>query len=89
MDIRHSIEKLIALYESEKQRADELASKLAGSEAECAACKQQITDLKKQIDNLKLTGALVPSGEGAGQVARQRIDKLIAEIDRCIELLED
>ena len=42
--------------------------------------------MEKQIDNLKLkTAFLSTSGD---EEAKEKIDKLIREIDRCIALLE-
>ena len=39
------------------------------------------------MDNLKLTEAFT-SPSGGNAVAKERIDKLIREIDKCIALLE-
>ncbi len=85
-DIQSRIEKLIALYESEKQRADALAAQLEESRAHLASSKEKIADLDGQIDNLKLQFAF--SGAGDPALAKERIAKLIREIDRCIKLLE-
>jgi len=85
-DIKSNIEKLISLYETEKQRADALQAALDSSKAEMAACKEKISDLDGQIDNLKLQYAF--SGAGDPALAKERITKLIREIDRCIKLLE-
>ena len=85
-DLRTSIEKLIALYEKERQRADSLAEELERSRSELAACREDAAELDVQIDNLKLQYAF--SGAGDPQLARERIGRLIREIDRCIRLLE-
>ena len=85
-DIRSNITRLIALYESEKQRADALASRLTESAAEVENCRMQIAELNAQIDNLRLMSAF--SGGGDNQLAKERITKLIREIDNCIKLLE-
>ncbi|MBO4670268.1 MAG: hypothetical protein J5640_00275 [Bacteroidales bacterium] len=85
-DIKSNIEKLISLYETEKQRADALQAELDRSKADIAAYKEKVTDLDGQIDNLKLQYAF--SGTGDPALAKERITKLIREIDRCIKLLE-
>ncbi|MBR5042203.1 MAG: hypothetical protein IKX67_03110 [Bacteroidales bacterium] len=85
-DIKTNIEKLISLYETEKQRADALQEELESSRAELAACKEKAIDLDAQIDNLKLQYAF--SGAGDPALAKERISKLIREIDHCIKLLE-
>ena len=84
--VRHNFTRLIALYESERQRADDLASRLSDREKEVETYRKQITDLNRKIDNMKLAGAFVP--EGGNAAARERIEKLIREIDKCIKLLE-
>ncbi len=84
--LKDNFTKLIALYEEEKRRADYLAGRLAESEASVAAQKEQITELNRRLDNLRLSSAF--TGEQGSPEARQRIDKLIHEIDKCISLLE-
>ncbi|MBO4263634.1 MAG: hypothetical protein J5871_03015 [Bacteroidales bacterium] len=86
-DIKGNIEKLISLYEAQKQRADSLEEKLASSREEACRYKTQITDLNGQIDNLRLAAAF--SGSGDTAEAKARIEKLIREIDQCIKLLEN
>lgn len=86
-EIKGNIDKLIALYETQKQRADELDAALSESRAEVATCKEQINNLKNEIDSLKLTGAFTSSGDNSA--AKQRIEKLVHEIDKCIAYLED
>lgn len=85
-DLKSRIEKLISLYETEKQRADNLAAELEARKANIAAYKEKIADLDSQIDNLKLQYAF--SGAGDPALAKERITKLVREIDRCIKLLE-
>jgi len=84
--IKQNVTKLIALYEGEKQRADALEAELAASRREAGAYFKQITDLNRKIDNLKLSGAF--TSDSGNPVARERLDKLITEIDKCIRLLE-
>ena len=84
--LKQDITKLISLYEQEKQRADQLAASLAQSKETIKVYKEQITELNGQIDNLILANAF--SGSGDHALAKERIDKLIREIDKCIKLLE-
>ena len=86
-DIKSNIAKLISLYETEKQRADALAEKLAQCEEQSKSYQEQITELNRQIDNLKLASAFTADGDN--RVAKDRITKLIREIDKCIKLLEN
>lgn len=85
--LKNNISKLIALYEKEKQRADSLEQSLAESRSESQKLKEQINELKQQIDSLKLTSAFTATG-GDNSAAKERIDKLVREIDKCIDWLE-
>ncbi|MBQ5582873.1 MAG: hypothetical protein IIU68_05935 [Bacteroidales bacterium] len=85
-EMKLNISKLIALYESERQKADSLAIMLSQKEEEAKKYQEQITDLKIQIDQLKLRSAFVSEGDKGA--ARERISALIKEIDKCIKLLE-
>lgn len=90
-ELKADIARLIALYEQEKRRADSLARLLSDKNAEASKyrdevrkCKEQITDLNLQIDNLRLSGALAAGGRKG-----ESLDRLIKEIDECIKLLEN
>ena len=85
-DIRKDITRLIALYEGEKQRSDELAIRLQQSEEAAKSYREQIGQLTRQIDSLKLSSAFAASGPTPE--AKARLDRIIAEIDKCIKLLE-
>lgn len=84
-DLKQNIEGLVALYENERHRADALDVKLKEAESLVKEYKTQIINLNEQIDNLKLTYAF--KGPDT-RVSRERLDKLIREIDKCISLLE-
>ena len=85
-ELKANIDRLVALYESEKQRADGLAALLSEREDKLKSCKEQITDLNQQIDNLKLRSAFLGGGDTV--LAKENISALIGEIDKCIKLLE-
>lgn len=86
-DIQKNFERVIALYESEREANTDLRARLAASEASNDTCRKQITELERQIENLRLAEAfLTPTG--SSDSAKERIDKLIKEINKCISLLE-
>lgn len=85
-DIKSNIAKLISLYETEKQRADTLEQQLGQSRAQSRDYQEQIAELNQQIDTLKLASAFTASGDN--RAAKDRVAKLIREIDKCIKLLE-
>ena len=76
-DLRKNIEKLIALYEAEKVENQRLREELAQSKEAGAACKKQT-----------LTQAFTAGGASDRAAAKETIDKLIKEIDKCISWLE-
>lgn len=86
-NIQNNFERLIALYENERENSQRLLSKLSESENANQAYRKQITELEKQIENLKLAEAfLMPAG--SADEAKGKIDSLIKEISKCISLLE-
>lgn len=85
-DLKQNIARLISLYETEKKRADSLSEALSKETETTAVLREQIAELNRQIDNMKLSEAFKAGGDNA--MAKQRIDKLIAEIDKCIRQLE-
>ena len=85
--LKEGIQQLIAAYETEKAERQRLQSALTQSQANEEAYRQQIIELERQIDNLKLTEAFKASS-GNSPEARKKIDGLIREIDRCISLME-
>ena len=87
-DIKKDIVKLIAMYEAEKEENISLRKALSESRAANETCKRQITELEQQIDNLRLSAAFM--GQAGSDIgAKEKIDKLIREIDICIRLMED
>ncbi len=86
-DIKKDFERLVALYESEKEQRMRLSKELETSKTENDACKTRIIELERQVDNLKLTEAFT-SATGDNAAAKEKIEKLIKEMDRCISLLE-
>ena len=85
--VKQNIRKLIAAYEAEKMERTRLQSALDQVLAQNEAYRKQITELERQIDNLKLAEAFKADGAGSPE-ARKKINSLLKEIDRCITLLE-
>ena len=85
--VKQNIKRLIAAYEAEKAQREQLQAALDQANARNEACRKQITELERQIDNLKLAEAFKAGSEGSPE-AKKKINSLIKEIDRCISLLE-
>ncbi len=85
--IKTDIEKLIALYEAERSERVRLQSELQRCKVENESCGKRIEDLEQQVNNLHLSEAFGVAGDGSA--AKEKIEKLIKEIDKCISLLEN
>ena len=86
-DLRTNITRLISLYETEKQRCEELGAQLAESRASEESLKMQLSEMERQMENLKLAQAFSGTEDRSFR-ASEKIDKLIKEIDKCISLIE-
>jgi len=84
-DLKKNIQKLIALYEGAKAENERLKAALSESELAKESYRKQTTELEAQIDNLKLTAAFT---SGADSGAKERIERMIREIDKCISIME-
>jgi len=85
--VKQKIQQLIAAYEAERMERIRLQSELNQAMDRNETYRKQITELERQIDNLKLAEAFKADGEGSPE-AKKKINSLIKEIDRCIALLE-
>ena len=85
--IKTDIEKLIALYEAERSERERLQAELVRCGAENESCRKRIEDLEQQVNNLHLSEAFGVDGDSSA--AKEKIERLIKEIDKCIALLEN
>ena len=85
--VKQKIQQLIAAYEAERMERIRLQSELNQAMDRNETYRKQITELERQIDNLKLAEAFKADGAGSPE-AKKNINSLIKEIDKCIALLE-
>lgn len=85
--VKQKITRLIAAYETEKTERTRLSSELEQSKILNEIYRKRISELERQIDNLKLTEAFMGTGTDNSQ-AKEKIDSIIKEIDRCIALIQ-
>ena len=83
-DVQKKITRLIALYEGERQRANELEASLSECQETLQSQKRQIAELKDKIENGRLQSAFT---SGTPE-AKKALAALVGEIDKCIELLK-
>ncbi|MBR0240442.1 MAG: hypothetical protein IJQ52_04885 [Bacteroidales bacterium] len=86
-DLRTYFERLVALYEGQKAECSRLSAELESSKLEREALSEKIKGLEREIDNLKLTHAF-STPEGGNHAAREKIEKMIRQLDKCIAQLE-
>ena len=85
-EVRKQFEKLIARYEAEKVENLRLREELQASKEAGDACRRQVLELESTIETLKLTEAFTAGGDH--RAAKEKLDQLIREIDKCISWLE-
>ena len=85
--VKQKIKRLIAAYEAERMERIRLQDALDKAQAQNETYRKQITELERQIDNLKLTEAFKGRAINSTE-AKRKVDSLLKEIDRCIKLIE-
>ena len=85
--VKQKIKRLIAAYEAERMERIRLQDALDKAQAQNETYRKQITELERQIDNLKLTEAFKGRAINSTE-AKRKVDSLVKEIDRCIKLIE-
>ena len=85
--VKQKIKRLIAAYEAERMERIRLQDALDKAQAQNETYRKQITELERQIDNLKLAEAFMAGGADTA-AAKKKINSLMKEIDRCIALME-
>ena len=85
-EVRKHIEELIARYEAEKVENERLRGELHACKETGDALRRQVLELESTIDTLKLTEAFTVGGDN--RAAKEKLDQLIREVDKCISWLE-
>ena len=83
---KKDLEKKLAAQEKQTEQ-EQLKLQMQEERAASEACRKQTDDLKDQVRTLELKGAFMSGGDSSS-AAREKIDRLIREIDKCISLLE-
>lgn len=86
--LKGNIEQIISRYESAVYEKEELAKKVRALTAENESFKQKITELETKLEKIQLANAFEASSQDIKE-AKQRIVRIVKEIDKCISLLND
>jgi predicted nucleic acid-binding Zn-ribbon protein len=87
-ELKSNIRRLINSVESSKNEIEAIMNEKRELESNLVANKREFEELKKKYDNLKVAKAMA-EGDPENQAARQKITKLIREVDKCIALLNN
>jgi predicted RNase H-like nuclease (RuvC/YqgF family) len=80
------LKKLMELYEMLKNRNSELCDELNRQKKENEMLRLEISALNENYSNLKQSKVLSVSGQDIDDT-KQRVTRLVREIDRCIDML--
>lgn len=80
------LKKLMELYEMLKNRNSKLCDQLDQQKKENEMLRLEISALNKNYSNLKQSKVLSVSGQDIDDT-KQRVTRLVREIDRCIDML--
>lgn len=86
-DLERYLEQLIARYEKVKAENASLKKSLSECTDKLETYRSRTEILEKKISSLQLSEAFVSSAGKDNKEARRRVERLIREIDKCIELL--
>lgn len=86
--LKSHIEQIISRYESVLYERNELKKRLASLTEENESFKLKIAELENKLEKIQLANAFETSSQDVKE-ARQKIAKIVREIDKCISLLND
>ena len=78
---------LILKFQQQKEENEQLLNDLATKDNELQAFKQKSKELQAEYNNLKMAKMLEVSDGDLAQ-AKQRINHLVRDVDKCIALLK-
>ena len=86
LEFKLKVKQMIAKHENLKQEKDQLRGKIESLEETINHLCQENSLLEQKYENVKLAKMLVASDDD-NKDAKNRIQKLVREIDKCIALL--
>lgn len=82
------VRKVLYRCDSLQMENADLKTKLSAKQDELKTANLKIQELNSQYDNLKIA-RVVTINQGEVKNAKQRLSKLVREVDRCIALLNE
>ena len=84
--LRNKVRQLIARHEALNQEKQQLSEKIGKLESQVNQLRHENNELVRKYENLKLA-KLFDASDDEKKDAKNRIQKLVREIDKCIALL--
>jgi len=85
-EFKHKVMQMMAKHDMLKQEKDQLLRKIGSLEGTIQQLNEKNLLLEQKYENVKMAKMLVAS-EDENKDAKNRIQKLVREIDKCIALL--
>lgn len=85
--LEDNIKLLIAKYEAQVERSENLETELEKCRRELVAASEKNRKLEEKIDNLSLRNVFTSSASDSSQ-AKAKIDGLIQEVDKLLAMLQ-
>ena len=79
---------LILKFQQQKEENEQLLNDLVAKDNELQALKKNFNELEADYKNLKMT-KMLELGDKDVALAKQRINHLVREVDKCIALLKN
>lgn len=87
-ELKDRIQQLFKAYEQLEQEKEELARQTGSLQKQIEVLENEQAVLVGKYENLKLA-KIFEAGYNDNQAARQKINKLLREIDKCMALLNE
>lgn len=84
--LREQYQQIISLYLSSLKMVEKLKNEKNELHLELEDRKNKIIELERKANTLEMAGSLV-SNENSSEAAKQKVSKIVREIDKCIALL--
>jgi len=82
------LRKLISEYKSLQDQNNQLKTELNRKQTDLMLAHQEVLELRKNYDHLKIAQNMVGSDADKAE-SKQRINKMVREIDKCLALLDE
>ena len=86
VDLKTNTRQFFKKYNELENEKQQLENKISSLNEQIEQLNQEKSELNRKIEQLKLTSSIL-SGFDEDREAKQKINKLIREIDKCIALL--